>query len=90
MSADMLDPWDLPADTHQPLSLEEVEAIGQEIRENQFSDPALISELHAIGFAALCQLGVGGNRDATQAVRRMLQRVLLGGPLPSILRGPIA
>lgn len=78
MSAELIDPF---APTHLPLTLEEVEAIGEEIRDHQFDDRALIPELHAIGFAALCRLGMAGNTEATQAIRRMLQRALLGGPL---------
>lgn len=82
MSAELLDPWDRPAPTIQPpLSLNEVEAIGEEIRTNQFEDRGLIPELHAIGYAALCKLGMAGDREATQAVRRMLRRAKFGGPL---------
>lgn len=91
MSADLMDPWDLPAETHQPpLSPEEVQDIGDVIRDHQFDDRVLIPDLYAIGFEALCRLGVAGDREASRAVRLMLQRALLGGPLPSIPRGPIA
>jgi hypothetical protein len=82
------DPWDLPTITHQPpLTPDEVEAIAGEIREHQWSDAALMPDLYRLGFEALSRAGVAGDVDATQAVRRMLQRARFGGPLEDMPRG---
>lgn len=70
-----------------PLTRDEVESIADVIRDHQFDDRALIPELHSIGFAALCRLGVAGDREASQAVRLMLQRAMFGGPLADMARG---
>lgn len=92
MSAELIDPF-APAKHEPPLTPEEVEAIGDEIRAHQFDDRALIPELHAIGFAALVDIACGVGMpympasQATQAVRRMLQRAKWGGPLESMPRG---
>lgn len=94
MSADLA-PWETEGPTsvpvaHLPLTVDEVAAIRDEIRANQHDDRGLIPELHQIGFNALCDMGVAGDRDATQAVRLMLRRAKFGGPLSEYPRGEIA
>ena len=72
---------------------EEVASIREVVFEAPWEDPARFPECIEIAFDALAAIAVldtPAAYDATQALRRMHQRVLLGGPLPSIPRGPIA
>lgn len=95
MSAELLDPWDRPATHEPPLTADEVEAIREEIKTHQHGDHALLPAVHQIGFDALVDIACGvGNPympsvQATQAVRRMLQRAKWGGPLESMPRGEV-
>lgn len=78
----------------QPLATpEEVELIKSEITDSPWDDPARYPECIGIALETLGLIAVQTEplaaQVATQALRSMQQRTLLGGPLPSMPRGEV-
>jgi hypothetical protein len=78
------DPWDPPTTTRQPLlTPEEYEAIKAEIFNAPWSDPQRFPECLDLAVETLRVIGCGSlapAADATQALRRMVQRSVSGVP----------
>lgn len=80
------DPWDLPTLTHEPLlTHDEYEAIQAEVKDSPWRDPTRYQECLVVAMDALRTIGCSENSgnpalEATQALRRIVQRSVSGVP----------
>lgn len=79
------DPWLTPTITHEPLlTMEEWEAIQGDVYDSPWNDPQRFPECLKVAMEALRRIALGDVHtfqvEATQALRRIVQRSVSGVP----------
>jgi hypothetical protein len=89
-TGDAVNPEALPAPGADLLTPDEFHAITEELYRRMWSDPTLLTDCLSIALGALGGIGCPlpsppslwwAQNEATQALRRMVQRAVTGGPL---------